>query len=160
MAELAGLAGKELSMGNDFGGGKPAGSDYGGINGLVFQSEVLHLPTKSAVSATNKYILARRAAPRMQVPNHPEAPVIVSNIPVPGEARGGLRKFDHYYPFEDMKPGDSFWVPSATQCTAGAVTKFAKKSGWKFISRAQALDGRKNTEVGKAHRGTRVWRTA
>lgn len=104
------------------------------------------------------YINARHLAKKLKVPNHPRQPEIVYNIPAPVEARGGTRKFDHFYPFEKMKVGASFWVPSHTNCTAGAVTKFAKKSGWKFISRGQSQDGRANNEVSAKDRGTRVWR--
>ena len=73
------------------------------------------------------YLESRKTSRRLKVPNHPARIEIVSNIPVPVEARGGVRKFDHYYPFEDMGPGDSFWVPSATQCTAGARNEVCKK---------------------------------
>ena len=104
------------------------------------------------------YVSARRESRRIRVPNHPKTPEIEKNIPLPVEARGGLRKFDHYYPFEEMLPGDSFWVPSSTEYTAGAVTKFARKSGWKFVTRGQGKDGEKNSELGKGSRGTRVWR--
>lgn len=107
------------------------------------------------------YIEERKKSRKLAIANHPERPKIVSSIPAPVEARGGLRKFDHFYPFEDMKPGDSFWVSSETECTAGAVTKFAKKSGWRFVTRGQTEDGRKNADVSgkrKGIRGTRVWR--
>lgn len=104
------------------------------------------------------YITARKAAKTMVVANHPERPKIVYNIPPPAETRGGVRKYDHFYPFEDMLPGGSFWVPADTLCTRGAITKFAKKSGWKFITRAQSEDGVPNTKVGKGRRGMRVWR--
>lgn len=110
-----------------------------------------------------QYIKARKKASRLEVPNHPEPPQIVSNIPVPEETRGGSRHHTHYYPFEEMKPGDSFWVPANSHCTLGAVTKFAKKSGWKFVTRAQGICGKKNGELcGKTLdlRGTRVWRTS
>lgn len=106
------------------------------------------------------YIAKRKAAKRLEVPNHPEPPRVISDRPIPVEARGGTRKFTHFYPFEEMKPGDSFWVPSGTQCTAGAISKFAKKSGWRFTSRGQAEDGRANGQISgtRAERGTRVWR--
>lgn len=114
------------------------------------------------MSKEQNYIARRKAAKRVAAENHPEPPRIVSNIPIPVETRGGARaeRYRHFYPFEDMKVGDSFWVPSGTQCTAGAITKFAKKSGWKFTQRGQAEDGRRNKSVGAAQRGTRVWRTA
>lgn len=110
---------------------------------------------------TKEYIKARKSSRRLEVPNHPEPPRIISDRALPVEARGGSRKFDHYYPFEDMKPGDSFWVPSNTYCTGGAVTKFAKKSGWTFVTRGQLEDGRGNScasKTGKNCAGTRVWR--
>lgn len=108
-----------------------------------------------------EYLEHRKKSRRIKVPNHPDSPKIVSDIPIPAESRGGLRKFDHYYPFEDMKPGDSFWVPSTSYCTGGAVTKFAKKSGWKFVTRGQSEDGVQNKKVSNNKlRGTRVWRIA
>lgn len=111
-----------------------------------------------APMTVGEFILARKRSDRIQVEHHPASPEIVYDIPAPVEARGGLRKFDHYYPFEEMKPGASFWVPSETGCTPGAVTKFAKRTGWKFATRAQAKDGRANNKVGSKERGTRVWR--
>lgn len=113
------------------------------------------------IEARDRYLQQRKKAKVLAVPNHPETPKIDHHIPPPVEARGGVRKFDHFYPFEEMKPGDSFWVPSQTYCTAGAVTKFAAKSGWKFISRGQSQDGKANSQVGnKSKRGTRVWRVS
>lgn len=109
----------------------------------------------------NAYVEARRRSRRLIAQHHPSAPVIDKNVPIPTTgARGGLRKFDHFYPFELMEPGDSFWVPGSTQCTAGAVTKFAKKSGWKFMSRGQGQDGTANKELPRSTRGVRVWRIA
>lgn len=106
------------------------------------------------------YLAARRTSRQLAVPNHPDIPVIESGVPLPVERRGGVRKFDHFYPFENMGVGDSFWVPSTTYCTAGAVTRFAKRTGWKFVTRAQTRDGKPNKGAGKAKRGTRVWRVA
>jgi hypothetical protein len=105
------------------------------------------------------FVARRKASPRLEVQHHPEPPEIIYTRPIPVELRGGHRKHDHYYPFEDMRVGGSFWVPSMTGCTPGAVTKFAKKSGWRFVTRAQSEDGRKNGEVDAEKRGTRVWRT-
>lgn len=126
--------------------------------------------TKRATATTPKdgedYVAQRRQSRLLLVPNHPERPKIISDRELPQQTRGGCKKFDHFYPFEDMKPGDSFWVPSTTQCTAGAVTKFSKKSGWKFVSRGQTEDGRSNKGVsgkprsGNRKRGTRVWRVS
>ncbi len=114
---------------------------------------------KNAETAFRKqYLEERKKSRELKVPNHPTRPLIVSHIPVPTEARGGTRKFDHFYPFEDMKPGDSFWVPSSTGCTAGAVTKFAKRTGWKFTSRGQTEAGLGNAKAANRLRGTRVWR--
>jgi hypothetical protein len=110
---------------------------------------------------SRKYIIARKAARVLQVANHKEQPKVVYDILPPVETRGGVRKYDHFYPFEDMKPGGSFWVESSSRCTLGAVTKFAKKTGWKFMTRAQTEDGRANNEVRESKnvkRGTRVWR--
>lgn len=105
------------------------------------------------------FIEARKASRRMQVANHPVAPTMDSPArPIPVETRGGLRKYDHFYPFEEMAVGDSFWVPSDTGCTPGAVTKFAKKSGWRFVTSAQTFDGISNTTAPRKMRGTRVWR--
>jgi hypothetical protein len=113
---------------------------------------------ESAKEASRRYVEARLAARKLKVPNHPQIPQIDHDRSLPVQTRGGVRKFDHFYPFERMKPGDSFWVPSDTQCTAGAMTKFSQKSGWKFVSRGQAQDGRPNGQVGRKLRGTRVWR--
>lgn len=108
--------------------------------------------------SSEAFVEARKKARRIPVQHHPEEPEIVYDVPIPIERRGGLRKFDHYYPFEEMKVGASFWVPSDTGCTPGAVTKFAKKSGWRFRTRAQSKDGRSNNQVDVDQRGTRVWR--
>lgn len=56
-------------------------------------------------SSLRTYLTGRRASRTLQVPNHPERPEIEHGIPLPVEARGGLRKYDHFYPLEDMKPG-------------------------------------------------------
>ena len=106
----------------------------------------------------HEYVESRKNARLLVVPNHPDRPEIVSNIPIPLEKRGGVRKYDHFYPFEDMKVGDSFWVPSTTYCTLGAITKFSKKTGWKFSTRAQSKDGLSNNKVAVEKRGVRVWR--
>lgn len=97
---------------------------------------------------------------RQATVNHPAPPVIDRHIPPPLEYRGGERWFDHFYPFEQMLPGDSFWVSSDTGCTPGAVTKFARRTGWKFMTRAQSRDGVPNGKVSRRERGTRVWRIA
>lgn len=104
------------------------------------------------------YLKARKSAKRLQVPNHPSRPRVVYSIPLPIENRGGTRKFDHFYPFEEMRVGGSFWVPSSSHCTSGAVTRFSKRTGWKFVTRAQSKDGRPNTQVSMDQRGIRVWR--
>ncbi len=109
----------------------------------------------------DNFIEARKASKRLKVYNHPKPPKIVYDRPVPQEARGGVRKHDHFYPFEEMKPGGSFWIASekgARGCTAGAITKFAKKSGWKFTSRGETEDGEANRTASKGLRGMRVWR--
>lgn len=114
-------------------------------------------------SSQDQYIGARKVAKPLHVANHPDQPRIDHDRPIPVEARGGLRKYDHFYPFEQMQPGDSFWVPAESNCTAGAVTKFAAKSGWSFTSRAETQDGRPNSTVGsskKGLRGRRVWRVS
>lgn len=113
-----------------------------------------------AKETRNNYIEQRLKARIMQVENHSAPPKIEHHIPIPVENRGGVRKFDHFYPFEKMKIGDSFWVDSNSDCTCGAITRFAKKSGWKFVSRAQSIDGRPNVKVGRPKRGRRVWRVA
>lgn len=105
-----------------------------------------------------EYLERRLSARTLKVPNHPKVPEIEHGIPMPPQ-RGGVAKFDHFYPFELMKPGDSFWVPSNTFCTAGAIHKFAKRTGWKFVSRGQHQDGKPNNGSSKKN-GTRVWRTA
>lgn len=107
---------------------------------------------------SQEYIEARRKSRIIPVANHPEQPEIEKGVPIPIEARGGLRKYDHFYPFEKMEIGDSFWVSSSSYCTAGAVTKFSKKTGWKFISRGESKAGVANSLAAKNKRGTRVWR--
>lgn len=104
------------------------------------------------------YVERRKASPMLKTDHHPKRPEIVSNIPAPERKIGGARRYDHFYPFEEMRVGDSFWVPGETQCTRGAVTKFAKKSGWRFTVRAESKDGRPWSKVGKEKRGLRVWR--
>ncbi len=122
--------------------------------------------SQALIDCRESYILDRKKAREMKVSNHPSRPPIDSDRPIPAEARGGVRKHDHFYPFEQMKVGDSFWIASergTKGCTAGAITKFAKKSGWKFTSRAQTEDGRSNKMVSGTRtgiRGTRIWRTA
>ena len=117
------------------------------------------------ISSPRQYIAARKASKRTIAQHHPETPIIVSDRPIPVETRGGLRKFDHFYPFEEMKVGDSFWVPlhgSTSACTKGAVTKFAKKSGWQFTTRSQDKAGRANSRIASHMRfklaGIRIWR--
>jgi len=114
---------------------------------------------RSGVKTVKEYLKQRREAKPMLVPNHPERPEIVYSVPPPARTKGGVRKFDHFYPFEDMKPGASFWVPSNTYCTAGAISKFAKRTGWKFTSRGETENGVPNAKASrKEDRGTRVWR--
>ncbi len=111
--------------------------------------------------SSETYLAKRRSAKRHGTVNHPEPPKIERGVPLPVEARGGTRprRYDHLYPFEDMRVGDSFWVPAGEwNCTSGAMTKFARRTGYKFISRGQARDGRANSGVGQGERGTRVWR--
>lgn len=115
-----------------------------------------------AEPAGASYVALRLAAPKLEAQHHPKAPEIEKGIPVPTQTRGGTRRFDSFYPLEQMQPGNSFWVPSETGCTLGAVSKFARKSGWKFVTRGQTKEGQKNSEVSgkrKGLRGIRVWRT-
>lgn len=113
------------------------------------------------MTVTEDYLVSRRKSRVLSVPNHPQRPEIEHGIPVPLERRGGVRKFDHFYPFEDMKPGDSFWVPGETYCTAGAITKFSKRTGWKFVSRRQTKEGLSSAEIKNNRKlGTRVWRVS
>ncbi len=109
---------------------------------------------------SEEFITKRKHAKyRASTHNHPKV-LLEHNIPVPTTKRGGARVWDHFYPFESMAPGDSFWVESSSNCTSGAVTQFAKKSGWKFITRAQSKDGVPNRICANSKRGTRVWRVA
>lgn len=104
------------------------------------------------------YLAKRKNAKRIRPQSHEvKPPEIEHGIPPPKETRGGARNFSHFYPFEEMKVGDSFWVGGETMCTRGAVTDFAKRSGWKFVCRAQTKDGKPNAGQGGG-RGTRVWR--
>lgn len=122
------------------------------------------------MTAVEKYLEARRSAKRVKVANHPKPPEITWDFPLV-ERRGGARqaRFNHFYPLElmpepryeitsDTLQYASFWVKGESRCTAGALTKFARRTGWKFKSRAQAEDGTSNSKVGKAKRGLRVWR--
>lgn len=112
------------------------------------------------IPTTQGYLQARSASRTLWVANHPTVPQIEHGVPPPVEARGGVRKYDHFYPFERMLVGDSFWVSATSSCTAGAVTKFAKRTGWRFVTRGQTQDGTVNRLATKSLRGTRVWRTA
>lgn len=119
-------------------------------------------PLKEALD----FLARRRAAKKLQsTDEHGPRPRIERGVPVPAELRGGPRHFAHFYPFEDMEIGDSFWVPGGTTCTNGAAMKFGEKTGWQFRCRAETRDGRRVKTVGsrpapgKPHeRGTRVWR--
>jgi hypothetical protein len=106
------------------------------------------------------YIAARKRAKRVAAVNHSAPIKIIYSRPIPVEKRGSM-KFHHFYPFEDMKPGGSFWIQSDEKlmCPRAAVSQFAKKSGWKFITRGQSKDGRPNKEVHRlGERGVRIWR--
>ena len=93
-----------------------------------------------------------------------EPPKIESagQFPIPMKVPRGTGHMNgtHFYPFENMKIGDSFWVsdPEGKRCTAVAVSRFAKKTGWKFLTRCQTEDGRPGSKVKQKYRGTRVWR--
>lgn len=107
------------------------------------------------------YLDVRRKAPVRKTQHHgAKPPEIEKGIPIPQETRGGAHNFSHFYPFEEMEVGDSFWIKGSTGCTKGAVSDFAKKTGRKFTCRSQSKDGRSNKAVGKEHRGLRVWRIA
>lgn len=110
----------------------------------------------SADKATipSEYIARRQAARVVEI-----VPQVETGVPLPIEARGGTRKFDHRLPFENMLVGDSFWVKGGGKNVNSAVTKFAKKSGWKFVTRGQGQDGTANVKLSNKLRGTRVWRT-
>lgn len=116
-----------------------------------------------------QYVRARLASRRVSVSNHPDEPELTFTRPAPtkvpgksspGGARGGFRwcKFDHFYPFEVMLVGQSFWVPSQRGCTHGAVTKFARASGWKFVCSSEGEDGTRNRQLPVEVKGVRVWR--
>lgn len=105
------------------------------------------------------YLVARRSSRTMTSNKHGESPPkIERNVPIP-EKKKQVSKFDHFYPFENMKVGDSFWVAGDQYCTSRAVTQFTARTGWRFVTKGQSRDGRKNCNVGKhEERGQRVWR--
>lgn len=102
---------------------------------------------------------SRRTKPLHEPPPRPQVEI---GIPIPPDGRGGNNSssFDHFYPFERMKVGYSFWVAETKQNAMSAAVKFAAKTGRKFVSRAITKDGRKNGKVSNSSglRGTRVWR--
>jgi hypothetical protein len=107
-----------------------------------------------------EYLELRRKVGLEKACVHGDDPIVIDHDrPPPIERRGGaFNRKAHFYPFEAMRPGDSFWVPGQTKCTNGAVTKFAKRTGWRFTTRAEAQDGRVNSKVSPSLRGIRVWR--
>lgn len=122
-----------------------------------------YLPVNSRTEPMSKddpFIQARLAAPLMKSRNH-SRPQIEKGIPVPGK-KHHVAKHDHFYPFEAMEVGDSFWVEGDKHCTSRAVSIFTAKTGWKFITRGQLKDGRANKfgHAGrkKDARGQRIWR--
>lgn len=78
-----------------------------------------------------------------------EQPKIDKGIPIPPMARAGRKG---RWPFEQMQPGDSFFVPGKkAQDMAGTVFYVRMKNpGWKFSMRMLEENGVK---------GTRIWRT-
>lgn len=77
---------------------------------------------------------------------------IESGIPIPPRAGGTGRPSK--YPFDQLKPGDSFLVPHhdgnpvvTVRRMAAAVKGAAKRTGWKFTTR-------------RLSEGLRVWRVA
>lgn len=106
------------------------------------------------------FLTKRKEGKKVKPVAHPQAtPEIDHDVPVPVELRGGSRNFSHFYPFEEMAVGDSFWVQADSNCTSGACSKFAKKTGWGFVTRSQTKDGKRNRKRnGTGRNGTRVWR--
>lgn len=127
------------------------------------------------MNISNEYCQKRQKAPRLKPTKHPgPRPLVEKDRPIPVELverqtrrdyskskLGGARNFSHFYPFEDMEIGDSFWVRCETNCTTGAISKFSKKTGRKFLHRMERKDGKvikRGEKVGKSERGRRVWR--
>lgn len=112
-------------------------------------------------SKTDDYLEARTKAARVRSRKITSVVEIEQGVPIPVETRGGVHvaNFDHFYPFEDMKVGDSFWVADGLAAVRPATTKFAAKSGWKFLTRAQSREGKKAMNTPHSKRGVRVWRT-
>lgn len=69
---------------------------------------------------------------------------IDKNVPVPSGKRGPAA-----YPWDDMQPGDSFFVPGKTPKTLGGAVVTPKNRGMKIRTRSV-------TENGVA--GVRIWR--
>lgn len=73
---------------------------------------------------------------------------VESGVPMPPEPRGGGRMKPLKYPVEQMKVGDSFFVPKAEGMSASqCACTYGKKSGKVFSRR-------------KVENGYRVWRIA
>jgi len=105
------------------------------------------------------YIAAREAAKPLKESKFDPIEITL-DVPIPLELRGGTRKWDHFFPFEDMKQvGASFWVPKEhVQSARSMATAFTKRTGWKFVSRAQSKEGVPNAKVGDKKQGVRIWR--
>lgn len=122
------------------------------------------MTTVKYAETPSDYLEARRQFKEVRATQHHgrrAKPEIEKGIPVPTRGKNAHANGRHFYPFEDMEIGDSFWVPDPAghTCTKSAITAFASRSGWKFTLRGQAQDGRMNRVVGKkSERGTRVWR--
>lgn len=112
----------------------------------------------SHILSTEEYLEKRKKSRSMPTTHGLEEPEITYSIPIPKELRGGVGNFVHFYPFEKMEPGASFWVPGSTTCTNSAVGKWEQRTGWKMMVRAQRKDGSPNVHGKKGENGCRVWR--
>lgn len=114
------------------------------------------------MSPTGEAYVQQRKANSVRPTHHADLvqPEIDKGIPIPTQTRGGAHYMSHFYPFEKLEVGDSFWVPVDCKAVIPAMAKFAKKSGWKLISRGQSREGKSNNVAGRTKRGFRIWRVA
>lgn len=77
------------------------------------------------------------------------------DIPFPGKSRRS-DSFDKVYPFRDMDPGDSFFVPASEAKTATLLSSLSRMN--KRLPEEGEFKGRSTEENGVA--GTRIWRVS
>jgi hypothetical protein len=84
--------------------------------------------------------------------------VIEANVPIPAAKRGGRR--ESTYPFAELQPNESFWLPQPDgletpkfmrRMSSASAAASKRHEGRKFVVRALDKDGAP---------GVRIWRTA